>query len=88
MARTTRLRWAALVAGVALVVAGCSSTGGKQAEESSANAVSAGKADTPKITIAMVTHEPDIAAWTRRIVRFRDGAIESDEANTPVRGAA
>ncbi len=37
------------------------------------------------ITIAMVTHEPDIAAWTRRIVRFRDGTIESDEANTPVR---
>jgi simple sugar transport system substrate-binding protein len=45
-----------MVAGVALVVAGCSSTGGKQAEESAANAVSAGKADTPKITIAMVTH--------------------------------
>ena len=40
------------------------------------------------ITIAMVTHEPDIAAWTRRIVRFRDGCIESDEANAPVRGAA
>jgi putative ABC transport system ATP-binding protein len=39
------------------------------------------------ITIVMVTHEPDIAAWTRRIVRFRDGAIESDDANTPVRGA-
>lgn len=39
------------------------------------------------ITIAMVTHEPDIAAWTRRIIRFRDGAIESDEANVPVRGA-
>ena len=56
MARTRRLRWAALVAGVALVVAGCSSTGGKEAEESAANAVSAGKADTPKITIAMVTH--------------------------------
>jgi simple sugar transport system substrate-binding protein len=56
MSRTTRLRWAALVAGVALVLAGCSSTGGKQAEESAANAVSAGKADTPKITIAMVTH--------------------------------
>jgi len=37
------------------------------------------------ITIAMVTHEPDIAAWTRRIVRFRDGLIESDHANTPVR---
>jgi simple sugar transport system substrate-binding protein len=56
MARTTRFRWAALVAGVALVLAGCSSTGGKQAEESAANAVGAGKADTPRITIAMVTH--------------------------------
>lgn len=37
------------------------------------------------ITIAMVTHEPDIAAWTRRIVRFRDGSIESDQVNQPVR---
>jgi putative ABC transport system ATP-binding protein len=37
------------------------------------------------ITIVMVTHEPDIAAWTRRIVRFRDGTIESDEVNEPVR---
>ncbi len=56
MSRNTRLRWAALVAGVALVLAGCSSTGGKQAQESANNAVGAGKADTPKITIAMVTH--------------------------------
>jgi len=55
MARTTRLRWAALVAGVALVVAGCSSTGGKKAQDE-ANQISAGKADTPKITVAMVTH--------------------------------
>lgn len=37
------------------------------------------------ITIAMVTHESDIAAWTRRIVRFRDGRIESDQVNEPVR---
>lgn len=37
------------------------------------------------ITIAMVTHEPDIAAWTRRVVRFRDGNIESDEVNAPLR---
>jgi putative ABC transport system ATP-binding protein len=40
------------------------------------------------ITIAMVTHEPDIAGWTRRIVRFRDGLIESDRSNTPVRAEA
>jgi putative ABC transport system ATP-binding protein len=36
------------------------------------------------ITVVMVTHEPDIAAWTHRIVRFRDGVIESDQPNTPM----
>src|SRR5207248_2018446 len=30
-------------------------------------------------TIIMVTHETDIAAWARRVVRMRDGHIESDE---------
>ena len=37
-----------------------------------------------QITIVMVTHEPDIAAWTRRVVKFRDGLIEADEANESV----
>jgi putative ABC transport system ATP-binding protein len=32
-------------------------------------------------TIIMVTHESDIAAWARRIIRMRDGRIESDEIN-------
>ena len=30
------------------------------------------------ITVLMVTHEPDVAAHARRIVRFVDGRIESD----------
>ena len=33
------------------------------------------------ITIILVTHEADVAAHARRIVRFRDGAIERDEPN-------
>jgi putative ABC transport system ATP-binding protein len=30
-------------------------------------------------TIIMVTHEPEVAQFTKRIVRFRDGEIVSDE---------
>jgi putative ABC transport system ATP-binding protein len=32
-------------------------------------------------TIIMVTHENDIAAWAKRVVRMRDGLIESDVRN-------
>jgi putative ABC transport system ATP-binding protein len=31
------------------------------------------------ITVLMVTHEPDMAAYATRTVRFRDGHVESDE---------
>ncbi|MDA8101300.1 MAG: ABC transporter ATP-binding protein [Nitrospiraceae bacterium] len=31
------------------------------------------------ITIILVTHEPDIAAYSRRIIRFKDGHIVNDE---------
>jgi putative ABC transport system ATP-binding protein len=32
-------------------------------------------------TIIMVTHENDIAAWAKRVIRMRDGQIETDERN-------
>jgi putative ABC transport system ATP-binding protein len=33
------------------------------------------------ITVLMVTHEPEMAAYARRVVRFVDGRIESDRRN-------
>jgi putative ABC transport system ATP-binding protein len=38
---------------------------------------------TRGITVVMVTHEPDIARWARRIIQFRDGLIERDAPNVP-----
>ena len=40
------------------------------------------------ITIIMVTHEPDIAAFTGRQIIFRDGLIISDAVNAAPRAAA
>lgn len=39
-------------------------------------------------TLVVVTHEEDIAAYTHRIVRMRDGLVESDSPNTNIRKAA
>ena len=34
-----------------------------------------------RITIVMITHEPDIAAYANRTIHFRDGHIERDDHN-------
>ncbi len=35
------------------------------------------------ITVVMVTHEPDVAAFAGRVVQFRDGRIVSDRVQRP-----
>jgi putative ABC transport system ATP-binding protein len=39
--------------------------------------------DQHGITIVLVTHDPDIAAYAKRHIRFVDGHIASDTANPP-----
>ena len=38
---------------------------------------------TSGITVLMVTHEPDMAAFARRIIHFKDGLVERIEQNVP-----
>ena len=40
------------------------------------------------ITVIMVTHEPDMAAYAKRIVRFVDGMVAQDTRNAQPAGAA
>ncbi|HMZ72970.1 MAG TPA: ABC transporter ATP-binding protein [Saprospiraceae bacterium] len=35
-------------------------------------------------TVVLVTHEPDIALYAHRIIRLRDGQLESDEQNSNI----
>jgi putative ABC transport system ATP-binding protein len=43
---------------------------------------------THGITVLMVTHEADMAAYAKRIVRFVDGVVESDTRNPHPAGGA
>jgi putative ABC transport system ATP-binding protein len=35
------------------------------------------------VTVIVVTHEDEIAAFTKRVIRFRDGAMISDKLQQP-----
>jgi putative ABC transport system ATP-binding protein len=39
------------------------------------------------ITIVLVTHEPDIAAYASRVLVIRDGRVVSDQTQTPIQAA-
>jgi putative ABC transport system ATP-binding protein len=40
------------------------------------------------VTVLIVTHEPDVAAFAGRVVRFRDGRVVSDARQRPKDAAA
>ena len=61
---------------VLVALTACSSTGGKPRATDSG--MGAGQADTPRFTIAMVTHEADVAGYAERTIRFLDGHVASD----------
>lgn len=42
-----------------------------------------GKIQTAGNTVILVTHEEDIAAYAKRVVRLKDGLIENDTLTTP-----
>ncbi len=42
-----------------------------------------GKIQESGNTVILVTHEEDIAAYAKRVVRLRDGLIESDTLRSP-----
>ncbi|HXL55114.1 MAG TPA: ABC transporter ATP-binding protein, partial [Chitinophagaceae bacterium] len=43
-----------------------------------------GKIQAAGNTVVLITHEEDIAGYAKRIVRLRDGIIESDNAKEPI----
>jgi putative ABC transport system ATP-binding protein len=44
--------------------------------------------DERGITIVLITHEPQVAEYGSRIIRFKDGRVVSDQPNTSRRAAA
>ena len=42
-----------------------------------------GELDRGGRTLILVTHEPDMAAYTRRVIRLHDGRVESDVRHEP-----
>jgi len=39
------------------------------------------------ITIVLITHEPQVAEYGSRIIRFSDGRVVTDDANAALRAA-
>ncbi|MET8975629.1 sugar ABC transporter substrate-binding protein [Streptomyces sp. NPDC004539] len=82
----------ALAAAAALTVAGCSSSsGGKKAEESASTGASAGKATTPRMKVAFVTHAAAGDTFWDTVRKGAEAAAAKDNieliySNDPIAG--
>jgi simple sugar transport system substrate-binding protein len=76
-----RLLAAALVAVLAVTAGACSGSGGKKSEESSNANVGAGKANTARITIAMITHGAPGDTFWDIIQKGAKAAAEKDNVD-------
>src|SRR6266542_2876111 len=76
-----RLLAAAMVAVLAVTAGACSSSGGKKSEESSNANVGAGKANTARITIAMITHGAPGDTFWDIIQKGAKAAAEKDNVD-------
>lgn len=79
MSRHTRARVVALAAALTLGLTACSSSGGRQQEESSG--MNAGQANTEEITIAMITHQAPGDTFWDIIRKGAEAAAAKDNVN-------
>jgi simple sugar transport system substrate-binding protein len=81
MSRSRKRASAALIAGLALITAACSSTGGRQEEEAAAPGAGAGQANTPEMTVAMVTHAGPGQTFWDIVRKGGEAAAANDNIN-------
>ncbi|MFI7272626.1 substrate-binding domain-containing protein [Streptomyces sp. NPDC049879] len=81
MQRTRPVALAAACAAGALLLAGCTSdTGGRAARERAEEAAAAGRADTPRITVALITHGAPGDTFWDTVRKGAEQAADKDNA--------
>ena len=81
MIRSKRMTTVVVTLTAALAIAGCSGSGGRQEEETAAEGGNAGQANTPEITIAMITHQAPGDTFWDIIRKGAESAAQKDNVN-------